>query len=351
MSLVTIMSEFLRFIKNNLLKIALIGLLFGILTGGARFFLGQFKTPEQSAAYEDLAVRYEQEPAEFQMVITNVEGQFYNNSYLLDEVLSLPAVVTQIEQLSGVKFAGWIENETLLELSKSSSFRGALAGLVDRSSEIITIRVAVGKTAEENLKIAQAYEQFITSGQLPFLESYNIALINTATIGERLPEDKYPRLATLEQLQFVNRTTPRSAIIFGIVGVIAGSILGTIALLALRLLKQKIAYVFDYAWDFEDTHFVLNGKQTTQEVLDFIQTPPMEARVTVVSDKKYQVKLNEQSNIQQVVTTLSDLAAVPQEIILLVVANQTEKAWYQHQYRLAKMYRVPVKVIQMNEVV
>lgn len=53
------------------------------------------------------------------------------------------------------------------------------------------------------------------------------------------------------------------------------------------------------------------------------------------------------------VSSLSELplALKVDEIIIIVQANQTDRKWYNEQLEFSKMHKVPVKIIQINEIV
>lgn len=349
MSLVTIISELIRFLKDYALKIILSALLIGLAVASARYYFGGFETPEMEAAYQDLKQRYEQEPAEFQIILTNAEGAFFSNSFLIDEYFGQPEVVEKIEKETGIEFAGWVESENILELIKTSQFRGAMAALRDGSTELITVRVAVGKSAEENLQIAQAYQNFIVEETLPFLESYKVSLVNKAEIGEQLSELKFSNLATTETLEHYNRISTRSAIVFGVAGAIGGAVLTALALFLLRLFKSKIGYAFDYSWAMEDRHYIFNRTNTEHEadVVAFMSIPKRDHRYVVIQgDPEKLLPVEDQKDLI-FVTKVQDIQDDVEEIIFVIYANQTDKAWYNEQYHMAKLYDVPVKIMQL----
>lgn len=349
MSIITMINELIRFIKNYALKILFSALLIGLATAGLRYYTGGFENEEIATAYEDLYQRYQQEPAEFQIILTNPEGMFFSNSFVIDEFLGQDEMVEKAEAISGIKFNGWLEKETLLELYKTGQFRGGLASLRDGSTEIITVRVALGKSAEENLKIAQAYQQIINEEKLPFLESYKVSLVSEASIGEKLPEEKFPNLATINLLESSNRITPKSAIIFGVAGLIGGAILTTLCLFLMRIFKAKIAYAFDYSWGMDDTHIIYdrNSRDASTNLNDFINIPKLAHRFVVIQGNpdKLLPAMDQQDLIY--VTNVQDITANVQEIVIIIYSNQTEKAWFNDQYDMAKLYKVPVKVIQI----
>lgn len=350
MDLVTIVHEIFRFLKDYFFKILLGAVLVSVVAVGLRYYRSDFDSKEVKEAYGSLLTRYEQEPAEFQFVVTKPDGTLFNNSFIFDEYFSQTEQVTHVENVTGIKFAEWLVEENILELQKSNTFRGGLAALRVPSADVITLRVLVGKTSEDNLKIAQAYQKLLENSELPFLKGNTVTILNEASLIERLPLDQFPTLANASSLSQISNLTPRSMVIFGVAGLIAGFLLTAVLLFVLRLFKKEIVYAFDYTWDMDDMHLIYRRKnnESNTNLQDLITIPELAHRYVIIQgDPNNLLPVEDQRNTK-CVTKVQDIKTEVQEIVLVIYSLQTTKAWYNHQYQLAKLYRVPVKIIHVS---
>ena len=355
MSLLTILYELWRFIKDYSLRILLGAIGVAILAVGGRYYLANMIDDNQVVAYNYLSEVYEQTPASLEMIVTMEDGSNYTNSHIFDEYFSNAKVIQQVEEATGIEFHQWRESEVELELFKTSGFRGGLAGIRDSSSNVFTLRFLVGKTSEENLAIAQAYADILEAGEIPFLGNSTISIITEPVSADLLPMEIYDSLATPETLNpFKSPSTP-SYIVYCIAGLIVGAI-GTVALsFVLRLSKKKIIYGFDYAWSVEDYHLLYHSERGNASSLqEFIRVPVKKNRV-VLSQTNAEgilqpVLVAEELNGLLILNSLQELATVnmvPEEIVILIHSNHTDKAWYREQAILADLYNVPVKIIHI----
>lgn len=356
MSLLTILQELWRFIKDYSLRILLGAIAVAILAVGGRYYSANIFVEEgQEEATHYLSEVYAQTPASLEMIVTLEDGTVYTNSHIFDEYFSNAQVIKQVEEATGIEFHQWRESEIALKLYKTSGFRGGLASIRDSSSNIFTLRFLVGKTSEENLAIAQAYADILTSGDIPFLRNSTISIITEPISKELLPFEIYETLANPETLNpFKSPSTP-SYIVYAIAGLIVGTI-ATIGLSFLwRLSKKKITYGFDYAWSVEDYHLLYQtDNDNTSTLQEFIRVPAKKNRV-VLSQTSAEailqpVLVEEEYKGLLILNTLQELAEIesrPEEIVILVHSNHTDKVWYREQAILAGLYNVPIKIIHI----
>lgn len=356
MSLLTILEELWRFIKDYSLRILLGAIAVAILAVGGRYYLGNLFVEEgQEEAYHYLSEVYAQTPASLEMIVTMEDGSVYTNSHIFDEYFSNAQVIQQVEEATGIEFHQWRESEIALKLFKTGGFRGGLAGIRDSSSNVFTLRFLVGKTAEENLAIAQAYADILTNGDIPFLRNSTISIITEPVSKELLPLEIYDSLAKPETLNpFKSPSTP-TYIVYAVAGFIVGAIATLALTFLLRLSKKKITYGFDYAWSVEDYHLLYHTDQSDHSSLqEFIRVPVKEHRV-VLSQTSAEailqpVLVQEDYKGLLMVNTLQELAETdvkPEEIVILVHSHHTDKSWYREQAILADLYHVPVKIIHI----
>lgn len=356
MSLLTIIRELWRFVKDYILRIILGAVLVAILAMGGRYFLSTLTEEETQVAYEYLTEVYNQTPASLEMIVTMEDGSIYTNSHIFDEYFSNPTIIKQVEEKTGIEFSQWREAEKELGLYKTGGFRGGLASIRNSSSNIFTIRFLVGRSAEENLAIAQAYADILREGELAFLGNNSISIITEPTLDELLPLEIYESLATPETLNPFKSPGAPSYVIYGVAGFIVGGILTLILIFLFRLAKKKITYGFDYAWSVDNYHLLYDHQKENHAnaLREFLRVPVMENRV-IVSQTNTEAVMQpvlvdadfEGLLIVSALQELSEITVKPEEIVLLIHSNHTDKVWYQEQAILAELYHVPVKIIHV----
>lgn len=343
MSLVTMIQELFRFIKDNLWKILIGAIIVSLVVVGLRYQTGQLDSLEMEEAYQDLMVRYDNEPAEFQFVVTKEDGTLFNNSAIFDEYFSQPAIVALIEKETGIHFNGWKKSEEALGLFKTSTFRGGLAAHRNPSSDVITVRVLVGKNEQENLEIATAYQALLEQKEIPFINNHSISILNDAAIGEQLSSLQFPDLVTVKTLKGSAAISKRSLLIFAVAGLIMGAIITTVILFLMRLLKKKINYAFDYSWGMNDNHFIYK-KDHPMQLSDLIRLPKKNNRIVLYQENTI---LPNNLQVDQSMNHLKSLQHSVEEIVILIESGKTDKEWYHEQHTLANLYHVPIKIIQI----
>lgn len=343
MSLWEIMTEIIRFMRNQWIKIVLGAILFSVIAVGIRYVTSGPASPDLQAAYEDLYERYAQEPAEVQFIVINEDGTVFENSFIFDEYFSQPEYVQQVEEETGIKFDGWIASEVLLDLQKTNVYRGGLAVLRNTSSSTMTLRVLVGKSAEENLAIAKAYQSLLEAYDLPVLEGKTVSILMPATIGEFLPEAMFPNLANISVLNSNAQLTLKNMLIFGVAGAIAGAVVMIILLLFIRLLDPVIRYAFDYTWRFQDYHLIVN--KTDKDTMNSYLSLPQGIQRMIVMMKPIELTL--QNNERNVLENLIHFSGEVEEVILIIQANDTTKEWFHQQYQLARLLQARIKIIHI----
>lgn len=352
MSLTTVFSELWRLIKDNWLKIFIGGVIFSILTVLIQIFLTQyadrlFAEPveeEIPGQREYLTEIYSQEPAGFEFIAQKEDGDLFANSFLFDEYYTSEIVVDQLEEETGVEISDVLEAEENLGMIKTSQYRGSLAGIRNTSSNVITFRVHVGETAQENLRVARWIEEEVRNNSLPFSETLNTVLLTPSQTGELLQGEDFLKVSSPEALgdQSVSPAKGQvNRILYAGVGFILGLIL-TLALLVLyRLLAKKIDYAFEYSWDFDDHHFVLNrSDEAFQKLLN---------QMTHSSYADHQIILAEDGSDAYglALDRLDEVESPPEEVVILVKNKETSKKWFNRTFELVDNYKSHKKVIHI----
>lgn len=351
MSLTTIISELWRFFKDNILRILLGALLVAFLTVGGRYLISNYLFADQKESADYLAEIYKQEPASFKAVVTIEDGQLFSNAHLYDDYFTTPAVVAAVEEETGVAIQETLDHEQVLELFKSPSFRGSIGGVRDAASGVFIFRFLVAENAEDNLRVAQAYRDILINTDIPFAENHTINIVVEPAIGEMLDIEEVTSLANPEVLDIYQSENVPSMVIYGVLGFVIGIILMTFFFFLLRLRKTKIAYAFEYAWDMNDQHVIIDNKSDTYlySLKNAIRTPLLSNRWIIsqnpLADKAWQKSSSDGEMMVADLGEMADLDQGPKQIVIIVSANHTDKSWYKEQLALAKLYNVPVKII------
>lgn len=371
MSLTTILSELWRFIWNRKVKILLGALVVGILAIlGSYFLMGPSSQSTSSETNQDtiknmtdeeleesrnyLAETYEQVPAEFEIFVQLEDGNVFTNSFIFDEYFSSPEVVEEVENRTGTSFGNTLEHERRLGLFKTSQYRGSIAGIRDTSSHIITIRVQAGQTADENLAISETFLSMIENQEIPFTEDLEITIMNEPQNIERLSEDELEMVSTPASLGTFRPADSdnRSFVLYGVAGFIMGLLIMAVLLFIIQLFRDTISYAFQYSWDFDDHHirYSLNDAGENNDLIELIYYPERESRIILAQESDTIRKLTEEHtalkniSIEQKLPLHTDQ---PEEVVLLVENDVTNKNWYNEQYQLAEMHDSSIKIIQL----
>lgn len=350
MSLATLIKEFWRFIKENLLRIMMGVVMVVVLVVSGRYFLNRWVRQDTRPAYDYLAEVYQQEPASFQMIVTMEDGSIFSTASLFDDYFSTPQVVQAIEEKTGVQFSDWLEAERTLEMYKTNDFRGGLAGLRDTASNVITMRFLVGKTSEDNLKIAQAYAQMVEEEALPFLDKIQATIIQEPALGEMVPIELTDEVPTDETLTPYQSKEAKGHILYGLMGAILGTLLVVGVLFVRQLFKKVINYAFDYTWRLEDTHLLVDHQRSPEEIQALIEFPSNQKQVIVKEDRFQDDEVLISDNQRQVrVTDLKHLDAdfSFDEIVIIIKSHLTTKEWFKDQMDFAHLYPCRVRIIHI----
>lgn len=341
MSLATIISEIWRLFKDRLKTILLGAFIIGLLAAGGRYFLGQYLYGDLQEASSHLNHVFQQEPASFRAIVTIEDGQVLSNPNLYDVYFTTPKVVEEVEAATGLDLSQTLESEDALELYKTPSYRGSIAGVRDQASGVFTFRFLVGNDAEENLTIAQAYQDILETHEIPFAHSHEIEIIQDAEIGELIDIEVYDVVPTEGTMNPYQLSSSRPMIIYGVLGFVVGMIIVLGVIFLHRLVKKRIEYAFEYTWDINDTHILV--PRSDSSVGQLIQLP---------NYRHSHLLAQEGVSLESLGKVHNQLGVIPQDvdqIVILIQSNETTKIWYRQQYKLAKLTRKPLKIVHLIE--
>lgn len=366
MSITTILSELWRFVKDKKVKILVGALIVAILAILSGLFLPNIlnqTTVEENAVPESIKEEvaesreyltniYEQEPAEFELFIQLGDGNAFTNSFIFDEYFTSPAVVEEIENKTGINYSKTLGHEMNLKLYKTSQYRGSIAGIRNTSTNVIMIRVQAAQSSEENLILAEAFEEMVMNNEIPLIEGLQVTSLSEPTIGEKLTDTQIQMVSSPDAIGAISpvESGNLSFALYGIAGFIVGLIMAAVLLFVIQLFKNKITYAFQYSWDFDDFHFLYNVNASRENLKELLLYPEMEKKLIVHQDSSLieeNIKNNQQIKTTNSLLSFSDNNIYPESIVLFIESHKTDKEWYNNQYLLAEMYDSKLTIIHL----
>lgn len=357
MNLLTLISELWRFFIENLKKIlgltillalVIVGIAYGVQSLPQNHLIGIQDEPVSAEQLkkdnERLSKVYTQEPAEFQFVVSDRNGEIIENSYIFDEYFSSPEVVKDIKENTGIDISKTIQAEKDFDLLKTQNYRGSIAAIRDLSSSMITLRVLVGESKEENLKVARYLQSLLENDEVAIVKGLTVSIVTEAENKELLNLQEIssvPTEGTLAQLVIGGTFSP---VTISILGVILGFLLATVFVFIFHFFGQTIRYGFDYTVNFEDSQVIINPKKTKNlvEHLNAMINSEEKQEGLVLSE----VDLGE--GIQKVSEGLNPETAGFKSAMLFIQTGKTSKQWYRQMRDLLAIYDVPVRIVQIN---
>lgn len=274
----------------------------------------------------------------------NNVGQF-TNADLLEDVLNKKYIITEIENYANLNLQSILDSSDNTNESNESLDLNRINVEKHPSTNIMMVSFGVG-SKEENLKIAEAYYEWLNTTQFPFFEDKQIYFMSE-------PE-------AIETIEITSVTEPLNftrVIILTVASLFAGILLGIILSFFKAILSKKIMYGFSYHWNEKDTFLILDSVLSTRELENSIIYPNIGNKI-ILSEKKIdndivktinQLTLEKSSlffdtNVHHINPSLN-----VDEFVFIIKRKETSKEWYQIQRKQLKNYTNSlVKIIQIS---
>lgn len=354
MSLSILLSELWRFVREHVLALLAGTLIIAILVTGAGYLHKQ-KTAEQllndtsqaspeeiKAAADYLETAYETEPVSFRFVAMQKDGNQFMNSFVFDEYFRSKEERAKLAQKTGVDLEKWYQSECQLGIDQSSEFRGGLAGVRDMSSGVVTMRVQVGQSEEENMKVAQAMYEEIKNQTPAFAKDFDMTLLEAPTTENFLTEDDQRLVSGPSTLSEYVGLNQRPLLVYAFLGALLGIFATAFVLFLWQWQRGKVRYAFDYSWSLPMLFFLINQKRETAEA-ELRQAATLPAQKRLILRQAGEPILAGEKTHTQCEALPEDL----KELVIWIDAGQTDKAWLQQQFQVAKLWGGPLKVIHV----
>lgn len=210
---------------------------------------------------------------------------------------------------------------------------------------------------EKSLELAYTVMDAIDQDVIPVLKNKNVYFVEEEP--ELVQQDYSDSENEItDNFNFSIKSLIKDVIIFGLIGIILGTIVGiSIALLGL-VTSKNVTALFDYAQKDSDKVVRLNHlKQVDQKEylnkgLININTPTIKSKVVLYDEKTKEAWNDLFARLKPNVSKYNDFANVSSEIkdidevIILSKINETSKAWYNNQRVQLNGYNIPIKIIQ-----
>lgn len=336
----TFFQEIKRFFKENL-KIYSAFCVLGILLFGVLLVVQNVFDSKKVTVEIDKDSRM----ASFVFYVENSLQGVYNNSNFLDTVFLSEEFVQGAEKETGVEIGKLIDEQLNSDFVPTLLDRGYIGVGRDVHDETLLFQANLG-SEEENLAVANYYYNLVINDEIPFLQNKEVYVV------------RKPYLVDLEE-NLANSdpaaTTPSLAVtilkgmIFGIVGLV----IGIIFVFLYHLLTKKINYSFSYEFDIDDQFYIERKDRAT--FLSTLLHPNFGKKLILCQqdlsvDLQKDIKKYEKENY----SFTNQLAKINpnenfQEIIFVIVENQTDKEWYYRQREALKSFSERIKIIQVPQ--
>lgn len=360
--------EIKRFLEDNKINIIKFSILFAILFAGIMFLLKSDTEESKIETEEDVQISPEEflnesQPAYFQMFIQEQDGRSFSNNSIISQYFKLTRVTEEVLNDTGIDLKE-IEESLLNELTESVEL---IQVTRNDHSNLITASFNLGNQ-RQNVILANYYYNMIIDGELEFLNDKIIHVFSAPQIAKLIDTSESDDESIDANTDIGNQITQIALVT--VRNLIIGFVLGIVIILGVYLLKnmysKKLSYSFSYEVN-ENNEFLLYDKEidNKEEVKQFVAMP-LENNKLVVSEQElssFSKKLLSDNHLtsfsinDEYKSTLLQLRSLSEvdlsidfsEVVIIIQSRITTRKWYKNQIKYAEIYKVPIKVIQINE--
>jgi len=282
----------------------------------------------------------QEKPAETKLFIETQELGLFTNSYLVEILMQQPGVVQTIEEESQVEVQQKIDeygenNQPIYSTEDPVNVER------NTSSNVFTVTVQLG-SEEENIGVAQAYSNWLEESSHSFFENKSVYMVS----------DVY-QVEDPQTVQTSSSISIISLILYLIIGIFGGLVLGVSFVILKALLSNKIEYGFTYGWKADDVYLKQSDDDSFSKISKSILKSEYD-NILVVSQyelpDELKTKLNQYD--EKNVTIYSSIVEVPvsvnsDEFVLIIQRSRTDKSWYHKQRKELRVY--PSSLIKIIE--
>lgn len=280
-------------------------------------------------------------PAKLDMYIEQENIGAFSNSYLMEILATDPEVVREVSEASNVDI------ETVLETYAENNdiiYTTEDPINIERntSSNVMMMTINVGSN-EENLAVANAYENWFENTTAPFFEDKEVFLISDPELSGNIPVNSDN-----------NSLSMRTVMIRSVLGLLLGVLVGMVIAILKAILNDKIKYSFTYGWNTNDIHIKETKSASAAKAAHDILSSQVNS-IAIVSEKSLSNELLKElnSNNSRSYNIYDNIANISldnkvDEFVLVIERNETTKDWYSKQRNDLKLYpNSRVKIVEI----
>ncbi|WP_368646139.1 hypothetical protein AB4027_04445 [Alkalibacterium putridalgicola] len=212
-------------------------------------------------------------------------------------------------------------------------------------------------TQEESLELAYIVMDAIEEGVIPVLENKNVYFVEDEP---ELVEEDYSNFEedTTVESGFSIGSFIRDIVLFGIIGIAAGTVIGIIIALLGIIMSKQVTALYDYVRKDTDKVVRLNHlrnvgpEERMQKGLTNINTPLVNTKILLYDEETENEWTELFGHFKSNISKYKDFSNINEElrnideIIILSKVNRTSKDWYNNQRVQLNGYNIPIKIIQ-----
>lgn len=337
----TLFKEFIRLVKENKKNFFRIMAILATILVGVIMLPDLLNMLNSMNDNEDSTHKNDVNPAIFEMYIEYDTGSSFTNTILLEKAMKVTEFIVSAEKETGVEISELLEKEEQVDYPKTARDRGVLGASRDEASNIWVFSAKVG-SKNENLAVINYYYELFLNNEVELLQNKSRYIISEPRI---LSDEELLSPTTPVEQDATDQLSLKSLLLSFAIAIAGAGALSFIVLIVKSFSGNKICYAFNYSWSEEDL-FVLTSKENINDFNNVLQ----------ISNKNEQIYIaQEPEKLPLLQADLIDSLSKYQgqnsikEIVLFVQPNVTSKKWYNQQRELLKIFRVPLKIVQMND--
>lgn len=283
----------------------------------------------------------------FRIYVEHEDGTVFANSMIIEEYMLLPETLAEAEKTTGVEITDILDDQLESKFVKTQYDRGVMGISRHGSTNIFTFFVNVGD-ANDNLKIADFYFDYLFSDEIKMLADKNInivsepALYDEKSYGTSELSAKEPLELQSSELSFVE------IIILVVAALVIGLMLSLLYVIFRNLLSKKINYAFTYGISDMDSIILLDHKD--EYLLERTLRNTSYSPVIIFSETTIPSNLLHKDIPIIISDTIEkvDLTVKIVNPIIIIKTGETNKNWYKNLMKDLSMLETSKIIIQIN---
>lgn len=346
----TLVSEFKRFLKQEKGKLIILSIILTVVIFLVQLVpFGKSYLADKNDKDNNIQETSIENPAIFEVYIEYETGSVFTNTLLLEEAMKTDEYIQAAEKATGIEISDLLDKEEETMYVKTARDRGVIGASRNEASNIWVISARVG-TERENLRVIKYFYDLFKQEEIDLLQNKPYYILSEPRV---LTDDELKSPETPVEQDMTGVLSAKNLIMYVVISILGGAVIATVIMLFIPFTRKKIQYAFNYSWNEDDT-FILLPSLEENELEKVVLIPAVASKVFLIQHPQSFDQLaslqNKAANVQVEESVVHlDATTHVDEVIILVRPNITDKAWYNQQRELLKIYQAPLKVIQLND--